>query len=72
MTQQTCITLLDEIEAFLSASGMGETYFGRQAAGNTEVVKRLRSGRDVTTTTAERLRAYMAANPPASKREAAK
>jgi hypothetical protein len=64
MTSETHMRLIDEIEQYLASSGMGEAYFGRRACGNTEVVKRLRSGRDVRTGTADALRAFMAANPP--------
>lgn len=53
-------TLLDEVEAFLGATGMGASYLGRKAVGNSEVVPRLRAGRDVTTRTAEELRKFMA------------
>ncbi|MBO3760379.1 hypothetical protein [Ciceribacter sp. L1K22] len=54
--------ILKQIEAFLSKTGMGASYFGRVAVGNTEVVQRLRDGRSITMATARKLREYMAAN----------
>lgn len=45
--------LLTEIEAFLQQTGMGPTYFGKLACGNTELVRRLR---DVATGAHERQR----------------
>ena len=52
--------LLAEIMAFLKQSGMADTMFGLRAAGNPHVVGRLQSGRSVTLTTADRIRAYIA------------
>lgn len=40
-------SLLAEIETFLATHKMGETYFGKAAAGNSELVARLRSGKRV-------------------------
>ena len=40
-------TLLQKIEAFLSETGMGESYFGKKAVGNSELVSRLRQNRRV-------------------------
>jgi hypothetical protein len=34
--------LLAEIETFLRSSGMGPSYFGKVAVGNSDLVKRLR------------------------------
>lgn len=53
-------TLLDEIEAFLARFPMGESYFGKRAVGNSEVVARLRSGGRVWPETEQALRAFMA------------
>ena len=39
--------LLAQIEAFLSETGMGASYFGKTSVGNSEVVARLRDGRRV-------------------------
>lgn len=52
-------TLLGEIEAFISRTGMGESYFGRLAAGNTELVARLRRSGRVWPETEDRVRAFM-------------
>lgn len=46
--------LLNLIDEFIAETGMGESYFGRYAGAGTELIKRLRDGRDVTTKT-ERL-----------------
>lgn len=53
--------LLSEIEAFLAASGMGESYFGKAAAGNSELVARLRDGRRVWPETEARVRKFIKA-----------
>lgn len=39
--------LLAKIETFLSETGIGASYFGKKAVGNSEVVTRLRSGKRV-------------------------
>lgn len=52
--------LIQEIDAFLSETGMGVSYFGKLATGNSEVVARLKAGRPILTSTAENLRAFMA------------
>jgi len=52
-------TLLAEIDAFLTETGMGDTYFGKVAVGNSEVVSRLRAGRRVWPDTETNLRPYM-------------
>jgi hypothetical protein len=62
--------LLSEIRTFLARTGMGPSYFGDLACGNTELVRRLESGGSVTLRTAEKIRAFMAARnnqsePPA-------
>lgn len=44
MERFPCTALISEIEEFLSESGMGASYFGKAAAGNSEFVKRLRAG----------------------------
>jgi hypothetical protein len=51
--------LLDEIEAFLSETGMGPSYFGKQAVGNSEIVARLRNGGRTWPETEAQLRAFM-------------
>lgn len=57
MTQN--LILLSEIEAFLAETGMGASYFGRQSAGNTELVPRLRNGGRVWPETERRVRSFM-------------
>lgn len=52
--------LLSEIREFLSQTGMGPSYFGKAACGNSEVVRRLAGGKTVTLATAAKLRAFMA------------
>lgn len=58
--------LLAEIEAFLALTGMGESYFGKKATGNSEIVSRLRNGGRVWPDTEQRARDYMAARAPKS------
>lgn len=53
------ITLLREIETFLAETGMGESYFGKAAAGNSELVPRLRSNGRVWPETAAKVRSFM-------------
>lgn len=57
-------TLLSEIEAFLSETGMGPSYFGKVAAGNSELVPRLRGERPgkgrIYSDTEANVRAFMA------------
>jgi hypothetical protein len=55
--------LLEEVEAFLARTKMGEAYFGKKAVGNSELVARLRAGGSVLVTTDEKVRAFMASNP---------
>lgn len=52
--------LLADIDAFLAETGMGETYFGRAAAGNSELVRRLRDGGRIWPDTEVEVRAFMA------------
>ena len=53
-------SLLSEIDAFLAETGMGASYFGKAATGNSELVARLRSGGRVWPETIERARSFMA------------
>jgi hypothetical protein len=53
--------ILAEVEAFLRTSGMGPSYFGKLAVGNSEIVRKLRDGRPILTSTADRLRAFIEA-----------
>lgn len=51
--------LLTDIRSFLTKSGMGPSYFGKVACGNSEVVDRLEAGGTVTLVTAERIREFI-------------
>ena len=55
--------LLDRIEAFLAKTEMGVKYFGKVAAGNSEVVPRLRDNKRVWPETAAKLNSFMDAHP---------
>jgi 2,4-dienoyl-CoA reductase-like NADH-dependent reductase (Old Yellow Enzyme family) len=50
---------LAEIEAFLTASRMRATDFGREAVGDPSFVTRLRQGRSPSLATADKVRACM-------------
>lgn len=52
--------LVKEIDAFLAETGMGVSYFGKAAVGNSEVVHRLRSGREILPSTEAKIRAFLA------------
>lgn len=60
MTTTATSDLRAEVRDFLKKSGMGPTYFGQVAAGNTRLVERLEAGRTVTLETAERVRKFIA------------
>ena len=51
--------LLRDIEAFLTEVGMGESYFGKAAVGNSELLKRLRAGKRVWPETEGKARSFM-------------
>jgi hypothetical protein len=51
--------LLEEIEKFLAATGMGPSYFGKLAVGNSEIVSRLRANRRVYPETVAKARSFM-------------
>jgi hypothetical protein len=57
-------TLLSEISEFCRAVGMAESTFGRRAVNDGKFVGRLKYGGKVTTTTVERVRAFMSAAAP--------
>jgi hypothetical protein len=59
MVQDEAQILLTEIEAFLAETGMGHTYFGKVAAGNSALVETLRAGGDCRTRTPPRVREFM-------------
>lgn len=52
-------TLLSDIEEFLGKTGMGPSYFGKLAVGNSEIVARLRSGGRVWPETEVAIRDFM-------------
>lgn len=52
-------TLLTEIRAFLTETGMGPSYFGKASCGNSELVSRLKSGGRVWPDTEAKVRAFM-------------
>lgn len=58
--------LLDEIEAYLAANPMGETYFGKVSCGNSELIRKLRTGRTITLETYQRVRAFLDQAPTAT------
>ena len=58
--------LLKAVEDFLSQSGMGASYFGKVAVGNSELVKRLRAGGRVLVDTDRDVRAFIAEYSPSS------
>lgn len=62
--------LLSDIREFLAKTGMGKSYFGKVACGNSEVVGRLENGRTVTLATAEKIRSFIASHA-SSKRKVA-
>jgi hypothetical protein len=52
--------LLEEIDAFLEETGMGESYFGKKGANNSELVGRLRRGGQIYRSTEKTIRQFMA------------
>lgn len=63
--------LLTEIEAFCARAGMSPRAFGDQALGDRGLVTNLRKGRDLRTTTKNRIKAFMADFPIPSSEESA-
>jgi hypothetical protein len=51
--------LLREIEAFMRLHGIPATEFGKRVCGNPHIVKRLRRGVGITTSTLDKCREYM-------------
>lgn len=56
--------ILDQVEAYLEASGMKPTIFGLRAVNDGHFVTRLRDGANLTTRTIGRVQAFIAENPP--------
>lgn len=50
---------LKEIEAFLSATGMAPTAFGREAVGDPNLIRDLRDGRSVSLRTAAKVSSFI-------------
>lgn len=55
--------ILDEIETYLAKTGMGRTYFGKQAVNNSELVDRLRAGGSVHFRTEAEIKKFMLDHP---------
>jgi hypothetical protein len=58
--------ILSDVETYLAKSGMSDTYFGKKAVGNSELVARLREGGGLHFTTEARVRGFISANPPSA------
>ncbi len=56
--------LLEEVEAYLLATGMGPTTFGKKTLNDGHAVRRMREGLPITSKNMSKMRAFMAANPP--------
>jgi hypothetical protein len=56
--------LLTEINDYLAASGVAESTFGVLSVNDGKLVGRLRAGKGITIETVERVRKYIADNPP--------
>lgn len=59
MTHTPTEKLLSEVTDFLAETGMGVSYFGKIASGNSELVHRLKDGGRVWPETADKVRAFM-------------
>src|SRR5690606_22239490 len=57
-------SLLLEIESFCRRSGMAESTFGRLAVNDGKLCARLRSGKDVTLETANKIKSFITENQP--------
>lgn len=64
MTDLPEAELLREIEAFCESANMTVTAFGVAALNDRALVSNLRNGRDLRTTTKNRIRAFMADRQP--------
>src|SRR3972149_9682508 len=56
-------TLLRDITEYCRRTGVAESTFGRLAVNDGKFVNRLRDGGRITTTTLERVRSFIAADP---------
>lgn len=52
--------VVSEIDSFLKANQMAESYFGRKAANDWKLVRQLRAGRRLWPDTEAKIRAFMA------------
>lgn len=52
--------LINDIDAFIQRTGMSAASFGLAVARDNKLVSRLRSGRDILTGTADKIRDFMA------------
>lgn len=67
MTNIPHAKLLSDIEAFLADTGMGVSYFGKIATGNSELVARLKEGKRCWPETEQKARSFMAGYQPKRK-----
>ena len=56
--------LLTDIRAFMDAHKMAPAYFGKLACGNTQLLRRLESGKTVTLRTSVRIRTFISGYEP--------
>jgi len=57
-------SLINDIEAYCQHAGIAESTFGRHAINDGKLCSRLRAGKNVTLSTAERVRGYIQENGP--------
>lgn len=57
-------SFLREVEEYLDRSGLGPNSFGRRAMSDPRFVYDLRKGRAVSIATVDKVRKFMAENPP--------
>jgi hypothetical protein len=56
--------LLAEVEAYLTASGMGPAAFGKRILNDGHAVTRMRDGKAITSKNMSLIRRFMSENPP--------
>lgn len=59
MTQSPTDPFLAELKAFLKRTGVSDSRLGRDAVGDPNFMRQVRSGRQIRPRTVERLRKYM-------------
>ncbi len=62
--------VLAAVEGFLAETGMGASYFGQKAVANSKLVSRLRVGRPIETSTAEKVVDFIASERRRRREEA--